>query len=274
MRLPAPTNEAPMPNEYASVPGATSHTDQRRLKRLPGTANTEPVPRSNAPCRGSTKGNMMGLTDSRTRIEEIIWCEGQADQLDMEADGLRWTAARLIAEELDTGKTQRVLGEQIGKSHAHVGYMRQVWVRNGNLGGHSASRSFDSYYQEVKHMDKTDADTRTDDVRVKFKKAEELARQGVSFRQIGPAVGLDESYIRRDAGVRQARAEWDEDFDPEPASLTHPERSIACEVEPAHELIDEIAGLIARITGPIYSLSKRDRMELIKVMTTAIEELS
>lgn len=125
-------------------------------------------------------------TSERTRIEEIIWCEGQASQVIVDAardsDQLRWTAARLIAEELTTGKTQRQVAEEIGKSVTHVNFMNQVW--RVYLG--KQERSFHSCYQEVKRRPRED---RNAEIR-------ELSDQGMSGRAIAGKLGVDESTVR------------------------------------------------------------------------------
>ncbi len=97
--------------------------------------------------------------ETRTRIEEIIWCEGQADQVvedaSRERSNLRWRAAKLITEELKAGTSQRDLAKRIGKSHAHVGYMNEIYLTcHGHLGGHE--RTFDSLYKEVQDKPKSD----------------------------------------------------------------------------------------------------------------------
>lgn len=80
--------------------------------------------------------------------EAIRWHERAAELLTEKANGHRWEAARLIASELDNGKTQRALAEEIGKSKSHVVYMAMTWNEFGHHG--DQERSFDSYYQEVK----------------------------------------------------------------------------------------------------------------------------
>ena len=79
----------------------------------------------------------------------IRWHEQAADLLTERADVHRWEAARLIASELESGKTQRALAAEIGKSPIHVSYMARVWRDHGVHHG-VQERSFDSFYQEVK----------------------------------------------------------------------------------------------------------------------------
>jgi transposase len=135
-------------------------------------------------------------TESRTRVEEIIWCEGQADQVVKDAahdaSELRWTAAKLITEELATGKTQREVAEEIGKGHQHVGRMTQVYkIFGGAL--RRQERSFDSYYKEVQDRGP----------KLWQPIVRELSDQGLSNRAIGKKLGLDEKTVR----THLARAE-------------------------------------------------------------------
>lgn len=130
----------------------------------------------------------------RTRIEEIIWCEGQADQMVAEAEDLRWDAARLITEELATGKLQREVAAEIGKSQSHVSFMAQVHrLRPDYPGNKTAPRAFGSYYEEVQRQQ---ADTAGREERKR--KVRELADEGVSGRAIGKKLGIDEKTVRGD----------------------------------------------------------------------------
>ncbi len=61
------------------------------------------------------------------RIAQIRELEAGAARDEAEANRKRWEAARLIAEELQTGKSTRVLAKEIGKSHTHVVRMAGVW---------------------------------------------------------------------------------------------------------------------------------------------------
>ena len=68
------------------------------------------------------------------RVEEIIFHEVEAEKLEadatklgQEADGHRWEAARLIFEEISSGKSQRQLAREIGKSYEHVRIMAKTW---------------------------------------------------------------------------------------------------------------------------------------------------
>lgn len=74
-----------------------------------------------------------------SRVAEIIRLQEQ-DEVS------QWDQARLIWEELETGKTQRVLAEEIGKSCSHVAHMSKVW--SAYHGKHEGS--FAEAYAEVK----------------------------------------------------------------------------------------------------------------------------
>jgi hypothetical protein len=78
------------------------------------------------------------------RVEAIIYNERAADELQAKADEHHWEAARLIAEELDTGTRQRELARQIGKSRIHIQRMIKCW--NVREGGSLGSRSFNQVY--------------------------------------------------------------------------------------------------------------------------------
>lgn len=62
-----------------------------------------------------------------SRVEEIIIHESEADKLETSASDHRWEAARLISEELASGKKQRQLAREIGKDHKHVAFMARCW---------------------------------------------------------------------------------------------------------------------------------------------------
>jgi hypothetical protein len=63
------------------------------------------------------------------RISEIIRLEKEATEADGEANDLRWESARLISEELETGKTQRTLSEEVGLSQPEVFRRKTAWGR-------------------------------------------------------------------------------------------------------------------------------------------------
>lgn len=65
------------------------------------------------------------------RVQQII-------RLEREADDAQWEAARLITEELDSGKSQRQLAREIGKSQTHVRYMAKCWLLRENYSFHSS----------------------------------------------------------------------------------------------------------------------------------------
>ncbi len=83
------------------------------------------------------------------RVEAIIFHEHAADALQATRDEHRWDAARLIAEELASGKSQRQLGEEIGRDHKHVARMAKVWRTFGDPGPHGRP-SFSECYRQAK----------------------------------------------------------------------------------------------------------------------------
>ena len=68
------------------------------------------------------------------------------------ADADRWAAAELIAAELGTGKSQRQLGREIGKSHTHVRIMAQTWRAYGGK-QLSTGESFNAFYRSASRTD-------------------------------------------------------------------------------------------------------------------------
>jgi hypothetical protein len=62
------------------------------------------------------------------RIQEIVSHLAVADGTDAGADPHRWEASRLIYDDLQTGKSLRELGREIGKSHMYVQYMQRTWA--------------------------------------------------------------------------------------------------------------------------------------------------
>jgi hypothetical protein len=87
------------------------------------------------------------VTRVSQRVNEIIHHEAEADRLTAEASEHRWEAARLIVEELVTGKTQRQLAQEIGKSHVHVGAMARVWRTHGGNHDYQQAASFNQLYR-------------------------------------------------------------------------------------------------------------------------------
>lgn len=142
--------------------------------------------------------------ETRTRIEEIIWCEGQAAELARDSEELLWTAARLIAQELDAGRTQRDVAADIGKGQAHVSFMFQVHKIAGDNHGYQSKiagdylgnqeRSFNDIYQEVKGRPPA----------ARREAVKELAEQGESGRAIAKRLGMDEKTVRK--AIRESEA--------------------------------------------------------------------
>jgi hypothetical protein len=66
-----------------------------------------------------------------SRVDEIIWLERLGDRA-------QELAAERIAAELESGKSQRQLAREIGKSQTHVCHMAKAWelYRGESLGNH------------------------------------------------------------------------------------------------------------------------------------------
>jgi hypothetical protein len=63
------------------------------------------------------------------RVAEIIRHEKEADKIQLKADDHRWEAARLISEELESGKTQKALAKEISKTQGHVSKCAALWKK-------------------------------------------------------------------------------------------------------------------------------------------------
>lgn len=61
------------------------------------------------------------------RIQEIIRLESEAALPEGEASLRRWQVARLMWEEVQTGKSRNELAEEVGKSRKHVQWMVKSW---------------------------------------------------------------------------------------------------------------------------------------------------
>lgn len=89
-------------------------------------------------------------------VQEIIKLEAEAEKLaDQQAataakyEQNRWRTAELIYAELQTGKTQQQLADEIDKGRTHVVYMNAVWTRH--LGDTPEDRPrFNEAYQAAK----------------------------------------------------------------------------------------------------------------------------
>jgi hypothetical protein len=98
-------------------------------------------------------------------IEEIVFCVSSAEQLEAEArkllreaDYFRWRAARLIADEVATGTSQRELARQIGRSQTLVSFMVRVWQRFGDYPGNQRP-TFQDAYRHVQQRRPTGLDS-------------------------------------------------------------------------------------------------------------------
>lgn len=104
--------------------------------------------------QGKATVTRTGMTTS-----EIVFCLDAADQIKAEIEKLRkeedyfrWRAAELITAQLDAGKSQRALAQEIGRSQSLVSFMAQVWRRfSGDyLGDGSGNRPlFQDAYRHV-----------------------------------------------------------------------------------------------------------------------------
>lgn len=61
------------------------------------------------------------------RIDEIIYHETAADAESSTRSAHRWQAAKLIYEEVESGKTKYKLAQEIGKSQHHVRWSARCW---------------------------------------------------------------------------------------------------------------------------------------------------
>lgn len=161
----------------------------------------------------------------------------------------------------------------------HMGIPRttfQKWVAKvppdtGVTTAAKDQKSIDDRFAEVTAGLVLDIDENTD-VDERLLTARELAREGLSFQKIANAVGLNESTVRRDMAVRQAKAAVDPSFDIAGESVKHYDRTIACDLPSANDAIEEIDMLLDRM-AVVYTLSKKDRAKLLKVLTAHLERL-
>jgi len=138
-------------------------------------------------------------TEKRTRIEEIIFCEGEALDRLKDADSLRWTAAKLYADEAAAGTTQSDIAAAVGKGQQHVSTMISVYRVSSMLYDHGSkeSRTFDSWYHNI--------------VKLRDRLIKEMHDKGESNRSIGKKLGIDEKTVRN--AVRFEPEEVDDDED-------------------------------------------------------------
>lgn len=110
------------------------------------------------------------------------------------------------------------------------------------------------------------------DINTRLEHAVELAREGMSFKKIGDAVGLGESVVRRDMIVREAKAELDSTFDPV-GSARNLDQTIACGLRPVPDVLEDIELFVLHLLSSAYTLSKTDKNRLKKILTIGIQEL-
>lgn len=97
-----------------------------------------------------------------------------------------------------------------------------------------------------------------------------LARQGMSYRQIGAELEVDESTIRRIPEIRAARIA----ADPNAHSATVRTDTIACRVQPATELISRVEWTLASLLGADYRLSPNNAKRLGRILRAGLEGLA
>lgn len=126
------------------------------------------------------------------RIEEIVWHEAEAERLDQEADGHRWEAASLIAQELANGKSQRELAAEIGKSQTHVSLMAKVWHEWGDYQGNQRPRFSRAYLDAKDSAEKADAKLSPE---AEYQK-KEMAKAKRELRDIETTLQTEIRYVR------------------------------------------------------------------------------
>lgn len=57
-------------------------------------------------------------------------------------------------------------------------------------------------------------------------------------------------------------------------SIRNYDRTVACDIEPATELIDDVKMLLQRLTSPVYTLSNTDKQALRTILETTLKELN
>lgn len=100
-------------------------------------------------------------------------------------------------------------------------------------------------------------------------KAIELASQGVSFRKIGPQLGVDESIIRRNPMVREAAAK----AKGKTVSRVNYTNHLVCQIQEPSEVIARLERTIEDLTGPKYILSKDDTERVYRALSNGIKAL-
>lgn len=101
-----------------------------------------------------------------------------------------------------------------------------------------------------------------------IKQAVHLAGQGMSFRQIGAALGRDEKIFRTNPTVREASTK----ARPSTLSTTHDIPTVACSVASARELVEDIEWRVDDLTDPRkYTLSASDRKRIVRAAEHLLE---
>lgn len=121
-----------------------------------------------------------------SRIEEII-------RLEALVETSQWDVARLIWEELETGKTQRQLAEEIGKSLRHVQVMANTHKIVLDYPG-SQDRPFHEAYAEAKRpKPKTDPEEKAQEA-AETPQPDRSALEDINPEEVGsPSARLEEA---------------------------------------------------------------------------------
>jgi len=106
--------------------------------------------------------------------------------------------------------------------------------------------------------------------------AVDMAEAGNTFATIASELGVNESTIRRDARVREARLRSGNSVlegSHAMNSFAHEERTIACALLPAPEVIRSIELDISHLLGRNYTLNKRDLNKIRTVLTDGLAKV-
>lgn len=105
-----------------------------------------------------------------------------------------------------------------------------------------------------------------------WQRAEAIVRRGGTFADAAKDLGVHESTVRRDVKVREAKAAANPGFDPH-GSTVHYDRTVACDLEPPMELMNDVRRQLARLLSPVYTLSKFDKARLVAILEDGLNAL-
>jgi len=105
-------------------------------------------------------------------------------------------------------------------------------------------------------------------------RAVSLAEQGMNLQEIADELGVDRRHdiVRRNTRVRAARLAVAPGSLPDD-SVRHEERTVACSIRKASEVIWEVNYNIEALLSSIYTLSKTDRNKLRHVLSEGLRKL-